>query len=48
MIMDDTLKEVYAKINVIKDILIDEFPNLSEDRAELIANRIYDLDGKFD
>ena len=27
---------------------MDEFSELSKEKAELIANRIYDLDGKFD
>lgn len=41
----DALTEILAKINIIQNILMDEFPDLSKDRAELIANRIYDLDG---
>lgn len=46
--MNKDLKEIYDKIHVIKNILMDEFPGLSKDKAELISNRIYDLDGKFD
>lgn len=44
----ESLKETLSKIDVIQNILTNEFPELSKDRAELIANRIYDLDGQFD
>lgn len=48
IIMNKDLQEVYEKIHVMMDILMDEFPELSKDMAECIANRLYDLDGKFD
>ena len=46
--MNKDLKKIYDKIHTIKNILMDEFSELSKEKAELIANRIYDLDGKFD
>lgn len=36
------LEEIRSQINVIENILKDEFPNLPKDRVELIANRIFD------
>ena len=46
--MNKDLKKIYDKIHTIKNILMDEFSELSKEKAELIANRIYDLDGKYD
>lgn len=36
------IKEVYKKVEQIQKILVDEFPEVSKDRIELIANRLYD------
>lgn len=38
----DIIKEVYKKVEQIQKILMDEFPEVTEDRIELIANRLYD------
>ena len=36
------LEEIRGQINVIENILKDEFPKLPKDRVELIASRIFD------
>lgn len=36
------IKEAYKKVEQIQKILTDEFPEVSKDRVELIANRLYD------
>lgn len=38
----EIIKEAYKKVEQIQKILTDEFPEVSKDRVELIANRLYD------
>ena len=40
--MENVLEEVYTTIQIIESVLMDEFPELSKQRANEIANRIYD------
>lgn len=38
--MNKDLKKIYDKNHMIKNILMDEFSELSKEKVELIANRI--------
>lgn len=40
--VSDIIKETYKKVEQFQKILMDEFPEVSKDRIELIANRLYD------